>query len=74
MPWRKVHTLITIFLGTTIPSQFGLINLQISCQIVSKMIGVIRFREGYYVVPLSFKGNQKTLQFNVSIFFDQILL
>ena len=41
------------------PSQFGLINLQISCQIVSKMIGVIRFREGYYVVPLSFKGNQK---------------
>ena len=32
MPWRsKVHTLITIFLGTTIPSsvQFGLINLQI---------------------------------------------
>ena len=57
MPWRsKVHTLITIFLGTTIPSQFGLINLQISCQIVSKMIGVIRFGEGcYYVVPLSFK-------------------
>ena len=44
MPWRKVHTLITIFLGTTIPSsvQFGLINLQIMCQIqiVSKMIGV----------------------------------
>ena len=48
MPWRKVHTLITIFLGTTIPSQFGLINLQISCQIVSKMIGVIKFREGCY--------------------------
>ena len=103
MPWRsKVHTLITIFLGTTIPSsvQFGLINLQIMCQIqiVSKMIGVnigegcykmircdknrggllrkcvvIRFREGYYVVPLSFKGNQKLCIFNVSIF-DQFLL
>ena len=46
MPWRKVHTLITIFLGTTIPSQFGLINLQISCQIVSKMIGVNIGRAG----------------------------
>ena len=52
MPWRsKVHTLITIFLGTTIPSsvQFGLINLQIMCQIqiVSKMIGV-NLGEGCY--------------------------
>ena len=52
MPWRsKVHTLITIFLGTTIPSsvQFGLINLQIMCQIqiVSKMIGV-NIGEGCY--------------------------
>ena len=51
MPWRsKVHTLITIFLGTTIPSsvQFGLINLQIMCQIqiVSKMIGVNIGRAG----------------------------
>ena len=43
MPWRsKVHTLITIFLGTTIPSlvQFGLINLQIMCQIQIVSIGV----------------------------------
>ena len=50
MPWRsKVHTLITIFLGTTIPSsvQFGLINLQIMCQIqIVRMIGVNIGRAG----------------------------
>ena len=43
MPWRsKVHTLITIFLGTTIPSsvQFGLINLQIYVSNTLVSIGV----------------------------------